>query len=79
MIEISFQQSAPEGMVFAKDAFRERIGQEIPFQMAGKVIQATVVDVMVNRDGHWALVLVQLPVTFPPLLDGITVTAEEPV
>jgi hypothetical protein len=77
MIEMIFRQVAPEGSRYVKGAFAGSLGQQVPFRMDGVILQAVVTDVMVNEGGHWALITVQLPVTFPPLLDNIPTVSLE--
>ncbi len=77
MIRISFSQYPPENSAYMEGAFAESIGREIPFQMEGTVLQAVVTDVVTSDDGLSALITVQLPVTFPALLDGISVVSNK--
>ena len=71
MIQIKFRQEPPEGSVFAFNAFHESVGTVIPFRIGETVLDAQVIEWGVHDNGRWASITVEIPVSFPLLLDGI--------
>lgn len=77
MVKVTFRQYPPEGSVFSPGAFDLQVGEEIPFKMETTVVTATVTAAHVANHGRWATITVQLPVSFPLLFDGISISEEQ--
>ncbi|MFJ6841354.1 hypothetical protein ACIQRE_01645 [Streptomyces griseoluteus] len=53
-MKICFQQPAPEGEVFAPDAFDTQVGKEIPIRLETRTVTGRLIKAVVAADGRSA-------------------------